>query len=143
MEEVICFSCFHATFWYTCSLLWFELPITGTGTQIALCAGNLRLEAFATSVGEGRGRDKAAGGPRAPLGCSSARVHRPAAPAAEPPLHLRLAVRTCRGAAPASPPLQPSAVRSPHPHVTQSPARTCLSARFESPLSPIRTCPSP
>ena len=38
---------------------------------------------------EGRGREKGAGGHRAPLGCSSARVHRPAGP--------------CRGAAPASP----------------------------------------
>ena len=49
-----------------------------------LRVGNRPRESFTASAGEGRGREKAADGPRPPLGCYSARVHRPAAPAAEP-----------------------------------------------------------
>lgn len=70
-----------------------------------LCAGNLPLEVFTTSVGEGRGREKAMGGPRPPLGCPSARVHRSVAPIAEPP--LRLAGRPCILAWPSAPAVEP------------------------------------
>jgi hypothetical protein len=71
--------------------------------QIAASRGkSTARESFTASAGEGRGREKAADGPRPPLGCSSARVHRPAAPAAEPALHFRWPVRPCSGAAPAS-----------------------------------------
>ena len=72
------------------------------------------------------------------LRCSTTRVHRPAAPSEEPPLHLCLVVRTCRGAAPASPPLQASAIR-----ICASAVTVCLHRPSACPQLPVHLVSPP
>jgi hypothetical protein len=91
----------------------------------------------------GRGERKREGGGRTLssawlLLCSTARVHRPAAPSEEPPLHLCLVICTCRGAAPASPSLQASAIR-----ICASAVTACLRRPSAFPQLPVRLVSQP
>ena len=115
---------------------------TARAPRWPLRVGNRPRESLTASAGEGRGREKAVGLPRAPLGCSSARVHRPVTlPRSRPCIsaswqrwrlcisaHVWDEVRLLES-------LLPPAVRTCH-------SRPSAPARFESPPSPVRTCPS-
>ena len=70
--------------------------------------------------------------------CLTTRVHRPAAPSEEPPLHLCLVVRTCRGATLASPPLQASAIR-----ICASAVTVCLRRPSACPQLPVHLVSPP
>ena len=63
-------------------------PCRGAGLHLRLavrpCRGAAPASSHIAAAGEGRGREKAADGPRPPLGSYSARLHRPAGPTVEP-----------------------------------------------------------